>query len=96
MKDISDLVLQVASLLLSYTSLSQLLSSMRLYLAIFAAFAAYVAAAPSTHYVIHEKRDAPMKRWVKREALQPRGLLPMRIGLTQSNLDEGHAMLMEV
>ena len=71
---------------------------MRLSLAILTAFAAYSATAPSlnTHHVVHEKHDVPMKKWVKREALQPRGLLPMRIGLTQSNLDKGHAMLMEV
>ena len=71
---------------------------MLLHLTLVAVLSVYAFAAPSSseHYVVHEKREMSLKRWMKREALQPRGLLPMRIGLTQSNLDKGHAMLMEV
>jgi tripeptidyl-peptidase-1 len=60
-----------------------------------AVLAALAEASPfaGTH-VVHEKRDAPLKKWVKRDALNPRAVLPMRIGLVQSNLDKGHDMLM--
>jgi tripeptidyl-peptidase-1 len=54
------------------------------------------AAVPHTH-VLHEKRDAAvLKRWVRREKLDSSAILPMRIGLTQKNLDLGHEFLMEV
>ena len=71
---------------------------MRLHFALLTAFALHAFAVPSasSHYTVHEKRDIPLKKWDKREALQPQGLLPMRIGLTQGNLDKGHAMLMEM
>jgi Pro-kumamolisin, activation domain len=53
-------------------------------------------AVPYTH-VLHEKRDAAvLKRWVQREKLDSSTILPMRIGLTQKNLDHGHEFLMEV
>jgi tripeptidyl-peptidase-1 len=54
------------------------------------------AAVLHTH-VLHEKRDAKvLKRWVQREKLDPSAMLPMRIGLTQKNLDLGHEFLMDV
>lgn len=52
-------------------------------------------AVPNSH-VVHEKRDVTPSRWVKREKLSPRDVLPMRIGLKQRNLDLGHDFLMEV
>lgn len=64
-----------------------------------AAFAAAVpAAVPHLDYVVHEKRDldATSKTWVKRSTVPVGRALPIRIGLTQSNLDEGHDMLMAV
>ncbi|KXS95550.1 hypothetical protein AC578_5260 [Pseudocercospora eumusae] len=40
-------------------------------------------------YVSHEKRDAPLKKWVKRDTLSRDAVLPMRFGLRQSNIDNG-------
>lgn len=53
------------------------------------------APAPSSH-VVHERRDHVPYDWVKWEKLNGRVKLPVRIGLTQSNLDRGHDLLMEV
>jgi len=50
----------------------------------------------SSPLTLHEKRSAPTKQWVKRSRVHGAQTLPMRIGLTQSNLDKGHDMLMEV
>ena len=65
--------------------------------AVVGAFAATVAAAPapSTH-VVHERRDYVPRAWVKWSKLDARVKLPVRIGLTQRNLDLGHDLLMEV
>lgn len=69
----------------------------------FIAWATYqlsVLAAPTEHYVRHESRanSVHYSPWEKREAASPEAdfVLPMRIGLTQSNLDRGHDLLMEV
>jgi tripeptidyl-peptidase-1 len=53
------------------------------------------AAVPSTH-VVHEKRDVSTKKWVKREKLSSRAILPMRIGLKQRNLHRADDFLMDV
>ena len=53
------------------------------------------APAPSTH-ALHEKRDAPPADWVKTARIEGSAILPMRIGLTQTNLDKGYDYLMEV
>lgn len=45
-------------------------------------------ATPSKH-VLHEKRTAALKRWAKREEVPSTAVLPMRIGLVQSNIDNG-------
>lgn len=60
------------------------------------AFAALVAAAPtSVNHVVHEKRSSTTN-WAKLDRVHPTLKLPMRIGLTQSNLDKGHDLLMDV
>lgn len=66
-------------------------------LSILAGLAAVATAVstPSNH-VLHEKRAAEPKHWSKRDAVDSSVVLPMRIGLTQQNLDKGHDMLMEV
>ncbi|KAF2152152.1 putative alkaline serine protease AorO [Myriangium duriaei CBS 260.36] len=53
--------------------------------------------APSSN-VPHERRDAPLKRWAKLHRVKRDSILPVRIGLKQSNLDNGvgEAMLHEV
>lgn len=44
---------------------------------------------PTTHG-LHERQHAQWGRqWVQRDRVAPRALLPMRIGLTQRNLDAG-------
>ena len=56
------------------------------------------AALPSarSNLVIHEKRHTPATRWIKRDRIAPQAILPIRIGLTQKNLEKGHDFLMDV
>lgn len=61
------------------------------------AIAASAAAAPtSSPHVLHEKREVPPQNWVKRDLVGRNVKLPMRIGMTQSNLHIGEDLLMEV
>ena len=64
------------------------------------AFAACVigapAPAPASNHVLHERRAFPPRAWEKRDRVDPSQLLPVRIGLTQSNLDKGPGLLDEV
>ncbi|MCJ1355544.1 MAG: hypothetical protein MMC33_005536 [Icmadophila ericetorum] len=53
------------------------------------------APAPATH-ALHEKRDAPPADWIKSARVEGSAILPMRIGLTQTNLENGYDYLMEV
>lgn len=55
-------------------------------------------AAPSreTKHVLHEKRDSLPARWTKRDRVPREKLLPMRIGLAQSNLDKVYEHLLDV
>ncbi|PQE18973.1 hypothetical protein CJF32_00010051 [Rutstroemia sp. NJR-2017a WRK4] len=48
------------------------------------------------HHEVHEKRETLHPRWTKRDRVESHKLLPMRIGLTQSNLDDGHDHLMRI
>jgi tripeptidyl-peptidase I len=57
--------------------------------------AAQAAVIPATH-VVHEKRLAPPRKWLKRDRISSEAILPMRIGLRQSNLEKGHSFLMDV
>ncbi|GAM86246.1 hypothetical protein ANO11243_042580 [Dothideomycetidae sp. 11243] len=52
---------------------------------------------PSSH-TLHEKRDAPLKQWVKLSTVKREAVLPIRIGLKQNNLDNGvgEKLLLEV
>lgn len=66
-------------------------------IAVVAALAALATKAPSpVTRVVHEKRDHVPKAWVKRDRMDSSASLPVRIGLTQSNLDRGHDTLMGV
>ena len=47
-------------------------------------------------HAIHEKREVTHPRWMKRDRIHPSVKLPMRIGLSQSNLDRGMEYLMDV
>ena len=71
-------------------------------LVILTAFAAIAAikALPTADvpYVIVEKPSVGARRWreIENGKPDPDMLLPVRIGLTQSNLERGHEMLMQV
>jgi tripeptidyl-peptidase-1 len=53
-------------------------------------------AVPNTH-AVHERHTTRMARkWAKQEKLKGTTVLPMRIGLKQSNLDAGRDRLMEM
>ncbi|RPD56645.1 subtilisin-like protein [Lentinus tigrinus ALCF2SS1-7] len=49
-----------------------------------------------TDLVLHEKRAAEPLDWVRSRRLEPTAVLPMRLGLTQSNMDKLEDMLMSV
>jgi tripeptidyl-peptidase-1 len=56
-----------------------------------------VIARPAPHeYVVHERRDYIPNSWIQSKKLDGSTTLPVRIGLTQSNLDRGHDLLMEM
>jgi len=57
-----------------------------------AAFASPIAPSSSPH----ERRAAIPRGWMKTEKVPTGSILPMRIGLVQSNLDKGHDLLMDV
>ena len=60
------------------------------------ALAGFVLAKPTDNYAVHEKRDSIPQGWVKRETLDRRAILPMRIALTQRNLDRGYGKLISI
>ena len=55
---------------------------------------ASAVALPSSHHVLHEKRSSPLPH--RRERVDPNAIIPVRIGLKQSNLHTGYDRLMEV
>jgi tripeptidyl-peptidase-1 len=62
----------------------------------YVALAAIVAATPlSSRHEVHEKRRVS-PNWEKRDRLHAAVKLPMRIGLTQRNLDNSYEYLMNV
>ncbi|KAJ6031227.1 subtilisin-like protein [Penicillium herquei] len=61
------------------------------------ALAALTGAAPATiKHVLHEKRDKQAYDWVKGNRVESDAVLPVRIGLSQNNLEKGYDYLMEV
>ena len=63
----------------------------------FGAIALTATAAPTpTSHVVHEKRESAPLNWQKYSRVDPSIVLPVRIGLTQSNLEKGPALLDEV
>ena len=61
------------------------------------ALAASAAALPSSTHVLHEKRSSSSS-WTKLHEvkLDERIILPVRIGLAETNLDSGYEMLMDI
>ncbi|KAI9737674.1 MAG: hypothetical protein M1818_005678 [Claussenomyces sp. TS43310] len=64
---------------------------------------AFAAAAPapasgsvSKRHVVHEKRTKIPANWRRTAKLHPKSTVPMRIGLTQSNLDKGEELLLDI
>jgi tripeptidyl-peptidase I len=53
-----------------------------------------VFALPSSNLVLHEKRHAPLLS--RRNRVASDAIIPIRIGLRQSNLESGYGRLMEV
>lgn len=50
-----------------------------------------------TEYKLHEKRHQPTDgAWRQNRRVEPDAIIPLRIGLTQANLDAGHDRLMSV
>ncbi|KAK0119805.1 Tripeptidyl-peptidase sed1 [Cadophora gregata] len=65
--------------------------------ALLGAFVAQAAAVPfSSSNLVHERRDTVPNSWIKRSRVDANVELPVRIGMTQSNLDKGHDLLMDV
>ena len=63
----------------------------------FGAIALTTTAAPTyTSLVVHEKRQSKPLNWEKYSRVDRSVVLPVRIGLIQSNLDNGPALLDEV
>ncbi|RAO73388.1 uncharacterized protein BHQ10_009400 [Talaromyces amestolkiae] len=61
------------------------------------ALTALAVAAPSpARHVLHEKRHRPATDWVKGTRIESSAILPIRIGLTQSNLHDGPEVLKAV
>ncbi len=65
---------------------------------VLALFVSIVAAVPSPRagYVLHEKRTHEPIHWIQSRRLEADRVLPMRFGLTQSNLHKLEEMLMAV
>ncbi|KAL8992304.1 MAG: hypothetical protein Q9169_007203, partial [Polycauliona sp. 2 TL-2023] len=73
-------------------------SEIIMHLSIFtlSAFVATSLALPSVNHVLHEKRDRLPPGWQYDEKLSPSKVIPMKIALTQSNLDKADEFIMDV
>lgn len=60
------------------------------------AIGAIAAPTPPSSHVVHERRAIVPKAWKRHSKLHVDTPLPVRIGLTQSNLSLGHDILMEM
>ncbi|KAK5117542.1 hypothetical protein LTR62_004964 [Meristemomyces frigidus] len=65
-------------------------------LAVGGVLATYAVASPVVPHAVHERRTTGISGWEKRDALDRRAILPMKIGLSQSNLDKGWEFLKDV
>lgn len=50
---------------------------------------------PAVH-VLHEKRSSLPRLWERGSRVESDAILPVRIGLTQNNLENGYQYLMDV
>lgn len=66
-------------------------------LSVVAALAALINAAPKPiSHVVHEERTVVSRDWIKGARVEKAAIIPMRIGLVQTNLEKGYDYLMEV
>jgi tripeptidyl-peptidase-1 len=73
------------------------MTGIKSFVALLAAAAAVVnAVAIPPQHEVHEKRQTLHPRWAKRDRVESHKLFQMRIGLKQSNLEDGYRHLMEV
>ena len=63
--------------------------------ALLGAVAATTVRSSLAELVIHERATGSPDEWVKLGNINRNGLLPVRIGLNQQNLELGHDLLME-
>lgn len=54
------------------------------------------APAPQKRHVVHERREQTPRNWRREDPLHPDSSLPMRFALTQNNLHNAEAYLMDV
>jgi len=68
-----------------------------LFAAALAAFIAIGDAAPTpATYALHEKLSSSPRLWVRGKRVDGDAILPIRIWLTQNNLEDAHIHLMDV
>ena len=66
-------------------------------LSVVLSIAALIAATPApVNHVVHEKRTTESSDWKKGPRLEKGAIVPMKIGLTQTNLEKGYDYLMDV
>lgn len=62
-----------------------------------AAFASFSSAIPTpSTLLLHEKRSSIPRLWTRGDRVERDAILPVRIGLTQQNIDSGYVHLMDV
>lgn len=61
-----------------------------------AAATTWAAPAPRKNHVVHERRNVLPAFWGEPRRVESETKLPVRIGLTQSNSDVGHDLLMDM
>jgi tripeptidyl-peptidase-1 len=64
--------------------------------ALAALFTVCIAVPTPSSYSLHEKRSALPRFWSRGERVERDAILPIRIGLMQSNLQDGYEHLMDV
>ena len=69
---------------------------MRISLLCLAGLVANALAAPSPRHALHERRNGLPPGWSRKNRMSSEEKLPMRIALTQSNLDKGEQFLLDV
>jgi tripeptidyl-peptidase-1 len=72
------------------------MAPVKILLGLLAFVAGIDAIALPPHHEVHERRETLSPRWTKLDRVESHKLLPMRIGLTQTNIDNGYEHLMNV